>query len=135
MSGRTPTEAVAEILPRSITEIRQMIKELVDRLEIPRDEAIQLIIEGIIMIEQRTPSEIVAGVVGGIDRVQGRILLNFAQSWNKISVDELLANGGSSDLDENSLRVETFSTSLEITRQQAEQILRLAREETERTQM
>jgi hypothetical protein len=134
MSGRVPTEEVAEILPTSISEIRQMINEATDQMGISRNEAIQRIIDSIVM-EQRTPSQMVAGVVGGIDSVQGRMLLNFALSWNEKSVDELVGLGGSSDLDENSLRVETFAKDVNVTKQQAEQILRLAREETERAQM
>jgi hypothetical protein len=126
MSGRTTTEAVGEvicIIPEPLSEVRRIIQNAVDLHGISREEAIQQTIDSW-TTEKRTPSQIVA-----IDSTQGRIILNYAHSWNQKPVDEHIREGGLSDLDEEHLRAEMFARNLNLKREQAQQILRIAREE------
>ena len=60
------------------------------------------------------------------------MLLNYAHSWNQTPVDQLLSGGVLSDLNEDSIRAETFARDLNNGKQQAEKILRIAREEAAR---
>ncbi len=132
MTDRTASEALSVCLSRPLAEVRQMIQEAATQWGFSRDDAIQHMIESIVLDEQRTPSERVA-VVAGSDQTNGRTLLNFAHWWNQLSMDQLRLHFGETGLDETSLRVEILSRDVGIDRQRAEQILSIARDETART--
>ncbi len=133
MTDRTSSEMLSALISKSVAEVRQIVEEEADELGISREDAIQQKIDSFLLGEQRTPSEWVAGFVGG-DRDGGRNLLSFAHSWNQLSMEQLLSLGGT-DLDEYSLRVEMFSRQMGLDQQRAEQILRIAREEAARTSL
>jgi hypothetical protein len=143
MSGRTSTEEVAQILPNtsalSLSEVRRIIQDAVDLLKVSREDAIQQIMVDALIVQQRppsssrTPSHTVGEIVGGIENAHARVILNYAHLWNQEPVDQLLSGGALSDLDEDRIRAETFARDLNIDIQQAERILRIAREEAART--
>jgi hypothetical protein len=133
MSDRTSSEALSVCLSRPIAEVRQMVQEAATQWGISKEDAIQHMIESITLNEQRTPSEKVSVVTGG-DKTYGRNLLNFAHFWNQQSMNQLQLLFGETGLDETSLRVGVLTRSnLGINAQQAEQILRIARDEASRT--
>ena len=133
LSMRTTTEAVADLLSQSVAEVRQTIQDATETLGTSREDAIEQIINSLLM-DQRTPSERAAGFAGRA-RDQGRVLLNFAHNLNQKPINELRGRFGGTDIDENSLRIDIFSREVAVDRQRSEQILNIARDEAARTNL
>ena len=122
-----------DLLSQSVTEVRQTIQDATETLGTSREDAIEQIINSLLM-DQRTPSERAAGFSGRA-RDQGRVLLNFAHNLNQRPINELRGRFGGTDIDENSLRIDIFSREVAVDRQRSEQILNIARDEAARTDL
>jgi hypothetical protein len=129
MDPRLNSVMISEALSRPLAEIRQLIQEYADGMEVSREEAIQIMIDAILIENNRTVSEIVGGFAG-VDRNQGRIILNRAESWIQSSMRELRGSGDAmSEVDAISTLIEKFAEDVALSRESAERILNIAREE------
>ena len=127
--ARTGSEMVSDKLSKPLAEVRQLIQKYADDLKVSRDDAIQIIIDSIVIENNRTTSELVGGFAG-VDKVQGRIILNRAHTWNEREMREMLCSGEAvSDLDANTVLIDKFARDVALSRERAEQILNIARQE------
>ncbi len=129
MDPRQNSVMISETLSRPLAEIRQSIQVYADSFGVSREDAIQIMLDNIVIENNRTVSEIVGGFAG-VDRNQGRIILNRAESWIQSAMRELRGSGdATSEVDAISTIIEKFAEDVGLSRQSAERILNFAREE------